>query len=170
MVRLQIIDSAQIGNVLSTPHDNQWMVSADLAMTVKQGRADRAMKAVDDVTHEVEQTSQPLDWRRIFGNNNPIHIFVGLNQSEVELKAADENPNLNFVLVDLPLEPGGDRDVIGIPKISKREIALRPNMRFVEGDVVKFFPECSRMVRFQKLFLINLVRSAVTLIIIFWIL
>ena len=44
-VVLQIIDSAQMGNVLSVPHDSQWRVSADLAMTATV--KDRRLKELE---------------------------------------------------------------------------------------------------------------------------
>ncbi len=42
-----------------------------------------------------------FNFANIFGNNNPVHIEIGSGRGEFLLKKAEQNPQINFVGIDL---------------------------------------------------------------------
>ena len=42
-----------------------------------------------------------LDFHRVFGNEHPIHIEIGSGRGEFLLKIAQQNPDINFIGIDL---------------------------------------------------------------------
>lgn len=47
------------------------------------------------------EENEMLDFRKIFGNKNPIHIEIGSGRGEFLLKVALQNPDMNFIGIDL---------------------------------------------------------------------
>lgn len=47
---------------------------------------------------------QPKDnkgkWRKIFGNNNPIHLEIGMGKGQFLINMALNNPNINFIGIE----------------------------------------------------------------------
>lgn len=80
-----------------------------------------------------------LDCQKIFGNNNPVHLEVGCGKGAFAVQAAKNNPNINFIAVEMA------RNVI----VSAMELAIKenvPNLRFLMGKaeyLEKFFPNSS---------------------------
>jgi len=42
-----------------------------------------------------------LDLHKVFGNKNPIHIEIGSGRGEFLIKSAMQNPNINYIGIDL---------------------------------------------------------------------
>ena len=42
-----------------------------------------------------------LDFHKVFGNKNPIHIEIGSGRGEFLIKSAMQNPNINYIGIDL---------------------------------------------------------------------
>ena len=40
-------------------------------------------------------------WRQYFGNNNPIHLELGCGKGQFISKLASENPDINYIAIDL---------------------------------------------------------------------
>ena len=48
----------------------------------------------------IEETEM-LDFHKVFGNKHPVHIEIGSGRGEFLLKSAIQNPDVNFIGIDL---------------------------------------------------------------------
>ena len=47
------------------------------------------------------EEKEMLDFHKVFGNGNPVHIEIGSGRGEFLLRSAQQNPNINFIGIDL---------------------------------------------------------------------
>jgi len=47
------------------------------------------------------EENEMLDFHKIFGNKHPVHIEIGSGRGEFLLKIAQQNPDINFIGIDL---------------------------------------------------------------------
>lgn len=55
-------------------------------------REDRSFQAIDD--------SEVIDFTKIFGNNNPIHLEIGCGKGQFACEIARQNPDINYIAVE----------------------------------------------------------------------
>lgn len=70
------------------------------------------------------------NWASVFGNNNPIHLEIGMGKGKFLLNMAKKYPNINFVGV----EKYTGVLARAIAKITKEEL---PNLRVVNIDAIE---------------------------------
>lgn len=92
---------------------------------------------IDRAAEQRGETQQrTLDVREIFGNDAPVHLEIGCGKGSFIVQAAERQPNVNFIAVEL------SRNVI----VAAMELAMEkqlPNLRFLMGNaeyLEKFFP------------------------------
>ena len=51
------------------------------------------------VVHQVQEKKG--NWNRVFGNENPIHIEVGMGKGRFLMEMAALNPEINYIGIDL---------------------------------------------------------------------
>ena len=47
------------------------------------------------------EENEMLDFYKVFGNENPVHIEIGSGRGEFLLRIAQQNPDINFIGIDL---------------------------------------------------------------------
>lgn len=57
-----------------------------------------AIAANEFVVHEPE--SFKGKWKELFGNDNPIHIEIGMGKGKFLIQMAKENPNINYIGIE----------------------------------------------------------------------
>lgn len=66
-------------------------------------------------------------WNEKFGNNNPIHIEVGMGKGQFIVKMAELNPGINYIGIE-------KFSSVLIRAIEKQEVAQLPNLYFIRFD------------------------------------
>lgn len=79
------------------------------------------------VVHEPEK--QKGNWRRIFGNNNPIRIEIGMGKGRFLMEMAKKYPSINYI----GIEKYSSVLLRAIQKMEKEDCPL-PNVRFIRMD------------------------------------
>ena len=64
---------------------------------------------------------------KIFGNNNPIHIEVGMGKGRFITRLADDNPDINYIGIE-------KYSSVLIRALEKAEKDPLPNLRFIRMD------------------------------------
>ena len=54
--------------------------------------------ATDFVIHD--PVTYKGKWRELFGNDNPIHIEVGMGKGKFLMRLAELNPNINYIGIE----------------------------------------------------------------------
>ena len=89
------------------------------------------------VVPETEMFEEPGKWAEIFGNNNPIHIEIGMGKGQFIHALAKLHPEINYVGVE-------KYSSVLIRAIQKMEQEELPNLKFLRmdaEDVDKVFGE-----------------------------
>lgn len=77
----------------------------------------------------------PGTWKEIFGNNNPIHIEIGMGKGKFIHTMAKEHPDINYVGIE-------KYSSVLLRAIQKMEQEELPNLKFIRmdaEDIVKVF-------------------------------
>ncbi len=74
----------------------------------------------------------PIDWKTFFGNDHPVEIDVGSGRGLFLVTAGTENPEINFLGIELDYKEGRR----AARRLKKREM---PNVRVLGGDVQTAF-------------------------------
>ena len=61
--------------------------------------ADRIVSSCPYVVNRPQDNKNK--WAGVFGNNNPIHIELGMGRGEMIIKLAQQNPNINYIGLEL---------------------------------------------------------------------
>lgn len=69
--------------------------------------------------------TEPYDWKKVFGNSNPIHLEIGSGKGEFLSVAAARNPNINFIGIELK-----HKRIVSIMK--KLDMNIHRNVRLME--------------------------------------
>ena len=58
----------------------------------------------DFVTTEKIDSSRAGNWRKLFGNENPLHVELGTGKGDFICAMAEKNPQINFVGIEMEAE------------------------------------------------------------------
>lgn len=78
----------------------------------------------------LEENPQKGHWADIFGNDNPIHIEVGMGKGRFLMTLAHQNPHINYIGIE-------KYSSVLIRALEKMEEDPLPNIRFVRMDAEK---------------------------------
>ncbi len=68
-------------------------------MRLRNISGSREMVASDEnVVHKPEQYKGK--WNTLFGNNNPLHVEIGMGKGKFILELAAQNPNINYIGIE----------------------------------------------------------------------
>ena len=74
-------------------------------------------------------------WKDLFGNNNPLHLELGMGRGEFIITMAKQNPKINFI----GLELNESQTAYAVQKIGNQNI---PNLKLIcanAKDLLEFF-------------------------------
>lgn len=74
-----------------------------------------------------DETQCKGKWNEIFGNNNPIHIEVGMGKGQFILTLAEQNPDINYVGIE-------KYSSVLVRAIEKQEEKNLPNLFFIRME------------------------------------
>ncbi len=78
-----------------------------------------------------------LDFHKVFGNKNPIHIEIGSGRGEFLIKSAMQNPNINYIGIDLKEK----RIKTILRKLYKEKLKnVRIAKIYLNNENIKFLP------------------------------
>ena len=83
--------------------------------------------ASDYVVQEELQPRCPGTWKEIFGNDNPIHIEIGMGKGKFIHTMAKEHPEINYVGIE-------KYSSVLLRAIQKMEQEELPNLKFLRMD------------------------------------
>ncbi len=83
--------------------------------------------ASDYVVQEAIQKECPGTWKTIFGNDNPIHIEIGMGKGKFIHTMAKEHPEINYVGIE-------KYSSVLLRAIQKMEQEELPNLKFLRMD------------------------------------
>ncbi len=63
-------------------------------------RADEYIANHHKAVNEVEMKSNREHWAKVFGNDNPIYIEIGMGKGQFILTLAKENPQINYIGIE----------------------------------------------------------------------
>ena len=87
-----------------------------------------ADEAIADSPHCIQEPmAEKGRWHLIFGNENPIHIEIGMGQGQFIMKLAKEHPDINYIGIER-------YSSVLLRALQKMEIEPLPNIRFLCMD------------------------------------
>ena len=85
-------------------------------------------------TYVLEDTSDKLDLKAVFKNNNPVVVDIGFGSGETLLHFAKNNPHKNFLGIEVYLSGIGS-------SLSKAGLSDLSNLRIINKDAEIVFKE-----------------------------
>lgn len=87
-----------------------------------------ADEAIADSSHCIQEPmAEKGRWHLIFGNENPIHIEIGMGKGQFIMKLAKEHPDINYIGIER-------YSSVLLRALQKMEIEPLPNIRFLCMD------------------------------------
>lgn len=87
-----------------------------------------ADEAIADSPHCIQKPmAEKGRWHLIFGNENPIHIEIGMGKGQFIMKLAKEHPDINYIGIER-------YSSVLLRALQKMEIEPLPNIRFLCMD------------------------------------
>ena len=87
-----------------------------------------ADEAIADSPHCIQEPmAEKGRWHLIFGNENPIHIEIGMGKGQFIMKLAKEHPDINYIGIQR-------YSSVLLRALQKMEIEPLPNIRFLCMD------------------------------------
>ena len=87
-----------------------------------------ADEAIADSPHCIQEPmAEKGRWNLIFGNENPIHIEIGMGKGQFIMKLAKEHPDINYIGIER-------YSSVLLRALQKMEIEPLPNIRFLCMD------------------------------------
>ena len=87
-----------------------------------------ADEAIADSPHCIQEpVAEKGRWHLIFGNENPIHIEIGMGKGQFIMKLAKEHPDINYIGIER-------YSSVLLRALQKMEIEPLPNIRFLCMD------------------------------------
>lgn len=87
-----------------------------------------ADEAIADSPHCIQEPmAEKGRWHMIFGNENPIHIEIGMGKGQFIMKLAKEHPDINYIGIER-------YSSVLLRALQKMEIEPLPNIRFLCMD------------------------------------
>ncbi len=94
-----------------------------------------AIAASPYVIQEAVQPDCPGTWQKIFGNDNPVHIEIGMGKGKFIHTMAREHPEINYV----GIEKYSSVLLRAIQKMEQEELSNLKFLRMDAEDIVKVF-------------------------------
>jgi len=95
-------------------------------MRLRNVKGSRETIAVSDFVVQ-DETSMKGKWKEKFGNENPIHIEVGMGKGQFIIQLAKNNPNINYIGVE-------KFSSVLVRAIEKQEEEQLPNLFFIRME------------------------------------
>lgn len=73
------------------------------------------------------ETEYKGKWSRVFGNDNPVHIEIGMGKGQFIMTLAEENPDINYIGIE-------KYSSVLVRAIEKQEEKDLPNLFFIRMD------------------------------------
>lgn len=113
----------------------------------------RNIPGADDVIrkHPIaikNETEQKGQWNKVFGNDNPIHIEIGMGKGQFLLTLAKQNPNINYI----GIERYSSVLLRALEKFDTEEFMELQNIRFICMDAFEL-PEVFSLGEVAKIYL-----------------
>lgn len=89
-----------------------------------KGSRDTIAESKYTVKNEMENKGK---WNQIFGNENPIHIEIGMGKGQFIMMLAKENPNINYIGIE-------KFSSVLVRALEKQEMENLPNICFIRMD------------------------------------
>lgn len=87
-----------------------------------------ADEAIADSPHCIQEPmAEKGRWHLLFGNENPIHIEIGMGKGQFIMKLAKEHPDINYIGIER-------YSSVLLRALQKMEIEPLPNIRFLCMD------------------------------------
>ena len=96
-----------------------------MRMRRKKNRDSRFENCIDLAV--LEPQAQKGSWKKLFGNNNPVHVEIGCGKGGFIKELALRNPDINYVAIEKCL----DVIILAMEKVKEAEIK---NIKFKEND------------------------------------
>lgn len=96
----------------------------------KKGLFDNRIPVKNDIYINIVENFRGK-WNQFFGNNNPIHIEVGTGRGKFITTLAAENPNINYIALEI-------KEEVLIRAVEKADEKSLENIAFIWGNV-EFF-------------------------------
>ena len=87
--------------------------------------ADKIINRSDYMVSKPEENKN--NWNKVFGNNNPIHLELGMGRGDFIINMAASNPRINFI----GLEISEDQLVKAVQKLNNKQL---PNLKLICAD------------------------------------
>jgi tRNA (guanine-N7-)-methyltransferase len=87
-------------------------------------------------------------WKDLFGNDNPIHIEIGMGKGQFLLTLAKQNPNVNYI----GIERYSSVLLRALEKFDTEEFCELTNIRFICMDAMEI-PEVFELGEVEKIYL-----------------
>lgn len=107
----------------------------ELTPYLLEGCGNRRAENVNDGLSAANISGSLLDWREVFGNDHPVEMEVGFGKGLFLLTAAQANPEINFVGVEIVRK----YQLFTATRLAKRGLT---NVRVACADVLQFLPRC----------------------------
>lgn len=113
----------------------------------------RNIPGADDVIrkHPIaikNETEKKGQWNKVFGNDNPIHIEIGMGKGQFLLTLAKQNPNINYI----GIERYSSVLLRALEKFDTEEFMELQNIRFICMDAFEL-PEVFSLGEVAKIYL-----------------
>ena len=113
----------------------------------------RNIPGADDVIrkHPIaikNETERKGQWNKVFGNDNPIHIEIGMGKGQFLLTLAKQNPNINYI----GIERYSSVLLRALEKFDTEEFMELQNIRFICMDAFEL-PEVFFLGEVAKIYL-----------------
>ena len=97
-----------------------------------------ADEAIADSPHCIQEPmAEKGRWHLIFGNENPIHIEIGMGKGQFIMKLAKEHPDINYIGIER-------YSSVLLRALQKMEIEPLPNIRFLCMDASIITEVCDK--------------------------
>jgi tRNA (guanine-N7-)-methyltransferase len=88
------------GNQLKTA-DSSSPVQADMIPFATMNKSTQRMIEISSPLFiDLKDVTEPIIWKEVFGNNNPLALEIGCGIGDFIAKTALENPDINFIAID----------------------------------------------------------------------
>lgn len=88
------------------------------------GSRDTIAESQFTIKDEIEKKGK---WNEVFGNDNPIHIEIGMGKGQFIITLAEQNPNINYVGIE-------KYSSVLVRAIEKQEEKNLPNLFFIRME------------------------------------
>ena len=89
-----------------------------------------ALEKVEKSTYYVEQPEKYIgEWKKLFTNNNPIHVEIGMGKGNFIVGMAKKNPNINYIGIEMY-----DSVLVRAVELLEDEEDLIPNLKLLLFD------------------------------------